>query len=139
MLAERGFLLRAAKTPRSGVNQLVRSASRLLPWNRSPVCTAPNDQNRLHTRALVLDYFSLRHPFNSPMEPRQAHRCNKAQARSPAKNWAKFIFRNDIFSSPWHGLDAAAKKAKLRNMAYPVAAVASGILCETCHRAHSLA
>ena len=68
MLAARGLLLRAAKTPRSGVNQLVRSASHLLPWNWSPVCTAPNDQNRLHTRALVLDYFSLRHPFNSPIE-----------------------------------------------------------------------
>ena len=67
MLAERGLLHRVAKTPRSGVNQLVRSASRLLPWNWSPVCTAPNDQNRLHTRALVLDYFSLRPPFNSPI------------------------------------------------------------------------
>ena len=41
--------------------------ARLLPWNWSPVCTAPNDQNRLHARALVLDYFSLRHPFNSPI------------------------------------------------------------------------
>ena len=67
MLAERGLLLRAAKTPRSGVNQLVRSASRLLLWNWGPVCTAPNDQNRLHTRALVLDYFSLLYPFNSPI------------------------------------------------------------------------
>ena len=39
MLAERGLLLRAAKTPWSGVRHLVRSASRFLPRNWSPFRT----------------------------------------------------------------------------------------------------